>query len=74
VGKLIVRSRISGDNMRLSGGTKSLKKMYIDRKIPADLRPFLPVVADDLGVLAVGEIGINADRTTGASAVCISFL
>ena len=74
VGDMVVRSRQSGDTMRLSGGTKSLKKLYIDRKIPADQRPFLPVVADDAGVLAVGQIGMNGDRQSGETAVSIIFL
>ena len=58
-GTLIIRSRRTGDEMRLSGGTKSLKKMYIDRKIPAARRAQLPVLADDRGVLAV--FGLGAD-------------
>ncbi len=58
-GKLKVRSRLSGDEIRLSGGTKSLKKLYIDRKVPADERPFIPVLVDENGV--VGVYGIGAD-------------
>lgn len=58
-GRLTVRSRCSGDELRLSGGRKSLKKLYIDRKIPAHLRPFLPVITDETGV--VGVYGIGAD-------------
>lgn len=59
VGVLIVRSRHSGDTMRLPGGTRSLKKMYIDRKIPASQRAAVPVLADDRGVLAVFGIGTD---------------
>lgn len=59
VGVLIVRSRRSGDTMRLPGGTRSLKKMYIDRKIPASHRAAVPVLADDRGVLAVFGIGTD---------------
>ena len=59
VGVLIVRSRRSGDTMRLPGGTRSLKKMYIDRKIPAAQRAAVPVLADDQGVLAVFGIGTD---------------
>ena len=59
VGELIVRSRRSGDTMRLPGGTRSLKKMYIDRKIPASQRTAVPVLADDRGVLAVFGIGTD---------------
>ena len=58
-GTLTLRSRESGDEMRLSGGTKSLKKLFIDRKIPAALRKSMPVVADEMGV--VGVYGIGAD-------------
>lgn len=59
VGALIVRSRRSGDTMRLPSGTRSLKKMYIDRKIPASQRAAVPVLADDRGVLAVFGIGTD---------------
>ena len=59
VGALTVRSRRSGDTMRLPGGTRSLKKMYIDRKIPASRRAAVPVLADDRGVLAVFGIGTD---------------
>ena len=59
VGALTVRSRRSGDIMRLPGGTRSLKKMYIDRKIPASQRAAVPVLADDRGVLAVFGIGTD---------------
>ncbi len=61
-GSVWLRSRCSGDEMRLPGGTKSLKKLYIDRKIPASQRPLVPVLADDAGVLAVYGIGPNRDR------------
>ena len=62
VGDLIVRSRQQGDCIRLPGGTKSLKKLFIDRKIPASRRSQIPVVADDMGVLAVYGFGTNLDR------------
>ena len=61
-GKIYVRSRRPGDTMRLSGGTKELKKLFIDRKIPAHKRSAVAVVADDKGVLAVHGFGINLDR------------
>ena len=62
VGQVVVRSRQSGDEIRLPGGTKSLKKLFIDRKIPAAQRSQVPVVADDAGVLGVYGIGVNLDR------------
>ena len=61
-GNMILRSRKSGDELRLSGGTKSLKKLFIDRKIPAAQRDQILVIADDDGVLGVYGIGPNRDR------------
>ena len=61
-GKIAVRSRLPGDRIRLPGGSKTLKKLFIDEKIPAWERPFLPVLADEKGVLAVVGIGVNLDR------------
>ena len=58
-GPVTVRSRQSGDTIRLSGGTKTLKKLFIDRKIPAAERPLVPVLSDSRGVLLVHGIGIN---------------
>lgn len=61
-GTLVVRSRESGDRMRTASGHKTLKKLYIDRKIPADLRPLIPVLADDRGVAGVFGIGADGDH------------
>ena len=61
-GGVLLRNRKSGDAIRLSGGTKSLKKLFIDRKIPAAERSNLPVVCDDMGILGVCSIGVNLDR------------
>lgn len=73
-GRLYLRYRQTGDAMRLSGGRKSLKKIFIDRKIPASRRPWIPVIADDAGVLGVYGIGANKDRqATGLPAVQIRF-
>ena len=58
----VLRERKPSDTIRLSGGTKSIKKLLIDRKIPADQRAHIPVLADDSGVLMVAGIGGNLDR------------
>lgn len=63
-GQLRIRTRQSGDKIRLSGGTKSLKKLFIDCKIPAGERNAIPVLADDEGVLWVCGFGPNLDRVT----------
>ena len=61
-GKLVVRCRHSADKIRLPGGTKSVKKLFIDRKIPAHQRLQIPVIADDDGIVGVYSIGSDRDR------------
>ena len=70
-GKMVLRSRKSGDTIRLLCGTKSLKKLFIDEKIPAEQRDVVPVLADEEGVLAVIGIGGNLDRLSGDGTVRI---
>ena len=65
-GSLVLRCRQSGDEIRLAGGTKSVKKLFIDRKIPAAQRLQIPVIADEKGVLGVYGIGVNLDRAASA--------
>ena len=73
-GKIVVRSRLPEDRIRLSGGTKSLKKLFIDRKIPASERLRIPIIADEAGVLGVWSIGADQNRIPKAlPAVTIRF-
>ena len=62
VGNITLRSRQSGDSIRLSGGTKSLKKLFIDHKIPAADRDSIPVLCDEKGILGVYGFGVHRDR------------
>ena len=64
-GPITVRSRLTGDSIRLSGGSKTLKKLFIDRKIPASERDRIPVLADRRGILAVHGFGIHSDIAEG---------
>lgn len=74
VGTIRIRPRQAGDSIRLSGGTKSLKKLFIDRKIPASYRDRIPVVCDDAGIIGVYGIGVNLDRAaTSLPATQIQF-
>lgn len=68
-GDLYLRSRQPGDKITLKGGTKDLKKLYIDRKIPAHLRSSIPVLADSEGVVGVYGFGANLSRITGGSSL-----
>ncbi len=73
-GTIVLRCRRSGDAIRLPGGTKSLKKLFIDRKIPAARRMEIPVVWDDRGILGVYSIGPDQNRLADSlPAVSIRF-
>ena len=63
IGKSVLRTRQSGDKIRLFGRSysKSLTKLYNECKIPLELRKNLPVIADDSGVIWIHGIGV-ADR------------
>ena len=60
-GLLIVRSRKSGDRLKLCGkpGSKSLKKLMIDAKIPVKKRDQSIVLCCDNEIVWVEEIGIS---------------
>ncbi|MBQ8204139.1 MAG: tRNA lysidine(34) synthetase TilS [Clostridia bacterium] len=60
VGKLSLRTRASGDSIKLAGRncTKTLKKLYTEKAVPLIERDTLPVIADDEGVVWVCGIGV----------------
>ena len=73
-GEMVVRCRAEGDLLTTKGGTKSLKKRFIDRKIPQWERLAVPVIADREGVLAVMGFGTDETRKTGGPYVRIEFV
>jgi tRNA(Ile)-lysidine synthase len=60
-GPLTIRARESGDVLRLPSGSRSLKKLMIDRKIPAADRSRIPVLTMGDTVLAVHSLGIHRE-------------
>ena len=54
-GGIIVRSKKPGDKIKLSVGSKKLKELFIDLKIPKEERDKIPVVQDNNGILCVGN-------------------
>lgn len=66
-GDICLRSRKTGDMLSMSGGTKSLKKILIDRKIPVGQRDRIPILEDQIGIL--GVYGIGPDRKRVAQAL-----
>jgi len=61
-GKIAVRPRREGDSIRLcaQSGTKTLKKLFIEKKIPVRKRAYIPVISDDEGVLGIYGLGAGA--------------
>ncbi len=65
----IHRTRAAGDRILLSGGTRKLSDVLIDKKIPRELRDSIPVIAQGSQVLLVGleppildvRIGVTRD-------------
>lgn len=57
---LIVRPRRPGDRLQRVGGSKSLKELFIDRKIPRADRALLPVFAAQGEILAVAGLGVSS--------------
>ena len=62
-GRMTVRSRREGDFIRIHGrgGSKTLKKLFNELRVPARERSLIPVLADDGGVLAICGVG-RGDR------------
>ena len=54
-----------------------MKKLFVDKKIPAAKRPLIPVITDEAGVLGAAYIGGNLDRLSDgkdAVRICIEYL
>jgi tRNA(Ile)-lysidine synthase len=59
---LVLRGRRAGDRVRTAGGTKTLKKLFIERRVPRSARARVPVFADATGaVLWVALSGVPAE-------------
>ncbi len=56
-GSAVFRSRKEGDKANIHGGTKTLKKLFIEEKIPAEERNSVAVVSDEEGVVWVEGLG-----------------
>ena len=74
---LVLRPRQTGDEISLPrrGGTKSLKKLFIDEKVPRRERERIPVLADGRGVAAVAGFGADRSRLArpGQDALALRF-
>lgn len=71
---LWIRPRATGDAMMLPGGKRSLKKLFIDRKIPLSRRALIPVITDGSQILAVSSVGVSADYLPEAGRCAVSIV
>lgn len=53
---ITIRPRKAGDSIRLKGGSKTVKKLLIDKKIPAQRREMVPILERNGKILAVWGI------------------
>ena len=67
-----VRARQPGDRLQLSGGSKSLKDLMIDRKIPAARRESIPVFCDETGPIALLGVAADVNKTLGEAETYLS--
>ena len=60
-GKISIRPRKTGDSIKLRGTdcTKSVKKLFIEKRIPSTLRKQIPIIADEHGLLGIYRIGCD---------------
>ena len=69
-----IRPRSTGDSILLPGGRRSLKKLMIDRKLPASGRGLLPVITDGSRVLAVYPDLVSADVRPQPGEAAVAFV
>ena len=73
---LVLRPRLPGDVISLPGGRRSLKKLFIDRKIPACERQLVPVLCGGADVIAVYPLAVDRTRlaSDGDDAIVLVFM
>ena len=60
-GGIVARNRKPGDKIKLSMGSKKLKQLFIELKIPKEDRCRIPVLQDNNGILCVGSFRDSED-------------
>lgn len=55
--ELYVRSRKAGDSYRFGKQTRKLKKLFIDKKVPNEIKALIPVICDGSGIVWVPGFG-----------------
>lgn len=60
-GGVVIRNRKQGDKVKLAVGSKKIKDLFIDLKIPKEDRCRIPIVLDENGVMCVGDYRLSED-------------
>lgn len=76
VGKFSLRCRRDGDKFTFPkrNVTKSLKKLFNELNIPVEKRGSLPMLCDELGVVWIYSVGVNARCAVGPDSGNIIFV
>ena len=59
VGSLYARPRMEGDRIKVFGVSRSVRKEFINKKIPLCVRNDIPIICDDEGIVYVPYIGAD---------------
>ncbi|MBR6521758.1 MAG: tRNA lysidine(34) synthetase TilS [Oscillospiraceae bacterium] len=72
-GDLTVRARRTGDKICLNRrqGSKTLKKLFIEKKIPAERRAQIPIIADNEKIIAIPNLGRSVELSLESEADCV---
>ena len=66
-GDIFVRSRKEGDKILLHTINRSIKKIFIDKKIKKEKRNNIPIICDNEGIICVPYVGVS-DRVFNKNA------
>ncbi len=58
-GALHCRNRRIGDKILINGMHKSVKKLFIEKKIPKEYRDIIPIIMDSEGIIYIPFVGIS---------------
>lgn len=60
-GSLKIRERQQGDKIKLAGGTKKIKELFIGMKVPKEDRNSIPLLVDEQNIIAVCGYRISSE-------------
>lgn len=71
---LVLRGRRSGDKINLYGGSKTIKKLFIDEKVPYSKRDFVPLLAMGSDVIWIKDMKTSVFFKAGGDCENILYL